>query len=66
LYTALVSSEDHGVWGGLTPRQRRMFWKKFKNYISAQGLDPTIWNNELEKLLFTNSQIQKAAEILQQ
>lgn len=66
LYTALVCQEDYGVWGGFTPRQRRIFWKKFKQYLISKGLDPQVWNSELEDLLFVNSQIQKAAEILQQ
>ena len=64
LYTALIIKEDHGVWGGFTPRQRRALLKKLRVRALQKGYDFTIWNNKLASFIYKNTQIQKATEIL--
>lgn len=65
MYTAVILKEDHGVWGGFTPRQRRSFMKKFRSFAMKQGYDITDWNDKFASFLYRNTQIQKVEKILE-
>lgn len=65
MYTAIILREDHGVWGGFTPRQRRSFVKKFRAYAMRHGYDLTEWNDKFASFLYRNTQIQKVEKILE-
>lgn len=65
LYTAIILKEDYGLWGGLTPRQRRSFLKKLRILAAEKGHDFSVWNNKLASFIYKNTQIQKAADVLQ-
>jgi WhiB family redox-sensing transcriptional regulator len=51
LYTSLVNQEAYGLWGGLTPKQRKSYFKHILNVAVQQGLDPKNWSKELDALL---------------
>lgn len=64
MYTAVVLKEDYGLWGAFTARQRRIFLKKLIRRSVSDSQDFTTWTNKLSTYIYTNTTIQKVADIL--
>lgn len=64
LYTALVLEEEYGLWGGLTPKQRKVLHKRVSAVASSKGMQPSITNKDFDNLLFKSSQLEEAKNIL--
>lgn len=65
LYTSILMKEQYGLWGGFTPRQRRLFFKKLRIKAIKDGYDFNTWSDQLASYLYRNTHIQKVAEIIQ-
>jgi len=64
LYTAVVINEYYGVWGGLTPRQRRSLIKNLKSLARLNGLNFNHWNEDLSNFIFKNTNLKTAIDII--
>ncbi len=64
LYTAIVIHEKHGVWGGLTPKQRKSLIRNLKLIARSKGLDLDIWNKDVDNLIFQHTNLQTAYNII--
>jgi hypothetical protein len=51
LYTSLVNQEAYGLWGGLTPKQRKTYFKYILNIALQQGINTKNWSKELDTVL---------------
>ena len=51
LYTSMVNQEAYGLWGGLTPKQRKTYFKHVLNIASQQGIDTKNWSKELDAIV---------------
>lgn len=63
LYTSLVTNEIYGLWGGLTPKQRKLYYKYI--LISAQEHDvkSNYWNEDLNEIFQKYSSPSKIKEV---
>lgn len=64
LYTAILTSEFHGLWGGLTPRQRRILVKRLRALAHSINLDISIWNKDVENFILKHCSLDTAYDIL--
>lgn len=64
LYTALILQEDHGLWGGLTPKQRRIFLKRILPISRRNGIDVSSSNKDIADFIFNNCSYQEAFDVL--
>jgi hypothetical protein len=64
LYTAVVISERHGVWGGLTPKQRKALIRNLKLIARSKELDLDTWNKDVDNLIFQHTNLQAAYNII--
>lgn len=64
LYTAIVNDDHHGLWGGLTPRQRKAFSRKVRLSALYKKIDTSIWNEEYFQHIFENCSYSNALDIL--
>lgn len=48
LYTSLVTNEIYGLWGGLTPKQRKLYLKYIAITAKENGIDSTYWSEDLD------------------
>ncbi len=64
LYTAILTSESHGLWGGLTPRQRRILIKRLRTIAKSIDLDISIWNKDVENFILEHCSLDTAYDIL--
>jgi len=64
LFTAVLNSEAHGLWGGLTPRQRRIFLRRLRSIAKSTDLDLSIWNKDVENFILQHCSLQTAYDIL--
>ena len=51
LYTSLVNQEQHGLWGGLTSRQRRLYLKTVLHVAEELGIPIDHWTPELDEII---------------
>jgi len=65
LYTAIILNEQHGLWGGLSPKQRRLFTRNIRSMAIAKGFDLTYWTNKLSSFIYNHSHIQKVEKVLE-
>lgn len=63
LYTSLINEELYGLWGGLTPKQRKSLIKYLKNVASKAGVDHKNWNEGLNEIYKEYSEIEKTKDI---
>lgn len=64
LYTAIIIDERHGVWGGLTPRQRKSFYKKLKAVAQSKDLDLDDWDRSVDNFIFENTSIEDVHNLM--
>ncbi len=64
LYTAIVLNEKYGVWGALTPRQRRILYRNLKSEARFKEIDTENWNKDFDDFLFANTKLQNAYNLL--
>lgn len=64
LYTALVIDDRYGVWGGLTPRQRKSLVKKLKLLAESKNLDLNDWNTSVDNFIFEHTSLGTALSVL--
>jgi hypothetical protein len=64
LFTAVLNSEAHGLWGGLTPRQRRIFLRRLRSIAKSTDLDLSIWNKDVENFILQHCSLEAAYDIL--
>lgn len=64
LYTAITVGERYGVWGGLTPRQRKSLVKNLKSIARSKDLDLDTWNNDVDNFIFQHTSLQVAYNII--
>ena len=64
LYTAIIIGERHGVWGGLTPRQRKSLVKSLKLIARSKDLDLDNWSVDVDNFIFQHTNLQAAYNIL--
>lgn len=50
LYAALVTQEEYGLWGGLTPKQRKAITYQIAKDATKAGLEFNYWSPELNEL----------------
>jgi hypothetical protein len=63
LYTSLVTNEVYGLWGALTPKQRKVYLKYIFITAQEQGIDTKYWNDELNVFFQKYSNPQKLKEV---
>ena len=51
LYTSLVNQEAYGLWGGLTPKQRKIYFKYILENASLKGIDVKNWSKDLDLII---------------
>lgn len=64
LYSSIVLEEQYGLWGGLTPKQRKVFNKRVSAIASSKGMLPSISNKDYDNLLFKSSHLEEVKKIL--
>lgn len=64
LYTSLVNQEAYGLWGGLTPKQRKIYFKYILNIASQQGLDTKTWSTQLDLLIKKYSNTEELISVM--
>lgn len=64
LYTAIAIDERYGVWGGLTPRQRKILNRNLRTVARSKGLDLDTWNKEVDNFVFQNTSLESAYNFL--
>jgi WhiB family redox-sensing transcriptional regulator len=64
LYTAIITQESHGLWGGLTPRQRRVFVKRIKNIAKSKNLELSFWNKDVQNFIFNICLLDEAYSVI--
>jgi hypothetical protein len=64
LYTSMVLEEEYGLWGGLTPKQRKIFNKRISAIASSKGMQPSISNKDFDNLLFKSSNLEEVKKII--
>lgn len=64
LYTAISIGERYGVWGGLTPRQRKSLIKNLKLIAQSKNLQIDTWNNDVDNFIFQHTNFQTAYNII--
>lgn len=64
LYTSLVAGEVYGLWGGLTPKQRKIYLKYILITAQESGIDTTVWSSELDEYFQKNSNPTKVRQII--
>lgn len=50
LYTSLVTSEIYGLWGGLTPKQRKTYYNYILIKAQEAGIDVSVWSSDLNDI----------------
>jgi hypothetical protein len=63
LYTSLVTNEIYGLWGGLTPKQRRIYYKYILINAQERGLNISHWSKDLDEHFQSYSDSQKIKEV---
>lgn len=63
LYTAMISQEIYGLWGGLTPKQRHTYISYILNRAREDGLDTKFWSKDLDAYFRKYSSIQGIKEV---
>lgn len=63
LYTALVLRENHGLWGGFSPRRRRTIFRRIIRIAQSKGIDTSDYNQRFDNHMFTMCQYQNALDI---
>ena len=63
LYTSLVTNEVYGLWGGLTPKQRKVYYKYILINAQEHGIDTSYWSNELNEYFQLYSDPEKIQEV---
>ena len=48
LYTSLVTNEIYGLWGGLTPKQRKLYLKYISIKAKENGIESIYWSEDLD------------------
>ena len=64
LYTSLVNQEAYGLWGGLTPKQRKTYFKYILNIAAQQGLDIKNWSKELDLVIKKYSNTEQLISVM--
>lgn len=64
LYTSLVAGEVYGLWGGLTPKQRKIYFKYILITAQESGIDTTFWSSELDEHFQKNSNPTKVKQVI--
>lgn len=64
LYTSIILDEDYGLWGGFTPKQRRIFLKRLYSIARNKNIDLSSWNKDIADFIFTNCSYNEAFDIL--
>lgn len=50
LYSALVTQEEYGLWGGLTPKQRKAITVQIAKDATEANIDYNYWSPELNEI----------------
>ena len=64
LYTSLVNQELYGLWGGLTPKQRKIYFKYILNIAAQEGLDIKNWSKQLDLLIKKYSNTEELISVM--
>jgi hypothetical protein len=64
LYTSLVNQELYGLWGGLTPKQRKTYFKHILNIAAQQDLDIRNWSPQLDLLIKKYSNTEQLISVM--
>lgn len=62
LYVALVNEDPYGLWGSLTPKQRKLYLRNIYAYAHDHGISTHDWNEELDEIFQLFSSSKKIAE----
>lgn len=63
LYTSMVTQETYGLWGGLTPKQRRYFISQVLHIAKQNGISVAFWSKELDDVYRQYSDPEKVFKI---
>lgn len=63
LYVALVNEDPYGLWGGLTPKQRKLYLKQIYSFAQEHNIPITDWNNKLDEVFKLFSTYQDYSDI---
>jgi WhiB family redox-sensing transcriptional regulator len=50
LYVSLVNEDIYGLWGSLTPKQRRFYMREIYSYAQDRNISTLDWSNELDEI----------------
>lgn len=57
LYVSLVNEDIYGLWGSLTPKQRKIYLRQIYAYAQDHNIPTDDWNEQLDEVfqLFSSS-----------
>lgn len=50
LYVALVNDDIYGLWGALTPKQRKYYLRQIYSYAEEHNIPTNDWSHELDEV----------------
>lgn len=62
LYMSLINEDQYGLWGSLTPKQRRYYLRQIYMYADDKGIPTHDWSEELDEVFQLFSSPSKLAE----
>lgn len=63
LYTSLVTSEIYGLWGGLTPKQRKTYYKYVLVKAQENDVSIDVWSSDLNDIFQKYSNPPRVKEV---
>lgn len=62
LYTSLVNQELYGLWGALTPKQRKLYFSYILKEAAKRNINFKYWSSELNNVFVEYSDPKKVSE----
>lgn len=63
LYTSMVTQEPFGLWGGLSPKQRKYYIAQVLQLAEQNGISTLSWSDELDAVYRQYSHPEKVSQI---
>lgn len=63
LYTSMVTQDPYGLWGGLSPKQRRYYISQVLHIAEQNGISTFTWSDDLDAVYRNYSDPQKVVQI---
>jgi hypothetical protein len=50
LYVSLINEDPYGLWGSLTPKQRKYYIRQIYKYAQDNNISISDWSNDLDEV----------------